>query len=136
MTTKLQNLTDATLGLVGFVVAFIGTALLAGASWALFSLLPGATLRAPGFIGIPPSSLFATTFAIAALGWALFGVDMLRVRVYPRAAAVILTIGAVISFVPILFPIPLSNIVLAVGIAWLGYSLFTRERTSSAEPSA
>jgi hypothetical protein len=64
---------------------------------------------------------FILTFALGALGWLLFGLVALRARVYPRAAAIALMVGAVISFLPILA----SGIVLNAVVAWLGFTLLT-----------
>jgi uncharacterized protein (DUF2062 family) len=61
----------------------------------------------------------------------LFGIAALRARVYPRAAAIVLIAGAVISFLPI----PASGIVLDVVLAWLGFVLFTGRSASAEQPS-
>jgi hypothetical protein len=97
------------LGLVGFLVAFLGVALLpAGIVW---------------------------TALLADLGWALFGVSILQARIYPRVAAILLIVGAVISGVvrALLVVGPGSvlayagagvDIVLYAAVAWLGYALW------------
>jgi hypothetical protein len=74
---------------------------------------------------------FTLTYVLASVGWILFGVVTLRAGVYPRAAAILLMVGAVISFVPLL----LTEVILAVAIAWLGFELLTG-RGVSAERSA
>ena len=58
------------LGLVSFVVAFLGTVL---------------------------AQSFAPLSLLASLGWALFGVSCVRARVYPRVGAKLLIIGAVLT---------------------------------------
>ncbi len=63
-----QSETAGIQGLDSFLVAFLGTALAQG------SVLAG---------------------LLADLGWALFGVASLQARVYPRAASVLLIVGAV-----------------------------------------
>ena len=73
---------------------------------------------------------FTVTYVLASVGWILFGVVTLRAGVYPRAAAILLMVGAVISFVPLL-----TEVILAVVIAWLGFELLTG-RGVSAERSA
>ena len=50
----------------------------------------------------------------------MFGVATLQAQIYPRTAAILLMIGAVISFVPL----PGTGFVLIVAIAWLGFALF------------
>ena len=108
------------IGLIGFLFAFFGTiSALTGNVWANL---------------------------LAYLGWALFGVSSLQARVYPPTAAMLLTVGAVITApfstltaselgnVPVLAGLCASTI-FNVAVAWLGFALFTGrgaspERTS------
>jgi hypothetical protein len=102
------------LGLTGFVVAFFGIASPAGFEW-------GAVLTG--------------------LGWALFGVASLRARVYPRPAAVLLIIGAVVAGLlnqllaalvvgspgsTLTYALVGAEVVRNVAVGWLGYALFSR----------
>ncbi len=50
---------------------------------------------------------------------------MLRARVYPRVATVLLIVGALLTFVPV----PGFGIVLGVAVTWLGYALFSEKAT-------
>ncbi len=50
----------------------------------------------------------------------MFGIATLRARVYPRVAAILLIVGAVLLGLPL----PGVEIVLAVAVAWLGFTLF------------
>jgi hypothetical protein len=111
------------LGLVGFLVTFLGMALAAGSYWAQGFVAPAAAQTAPEFLDDEPAWLncgFTLTLALLSLGWLLFGVAMLRARIYPRIAAILLMIGAVVSFLPL----PGTELVLIVAIAWLGFALF------------
>ena len=102
-------------GLISFLVAFLGTVLAQSFAWA--NLLAG-------------------------LGWALFGVSCLRANIYPRIAAVLLIVGALITGLvgtliggrpgSILVYIG-ADIILNVAIAWLGFSLFTRREQVAAQ---
>ena len=74
---------------------------------------------------------FTLTYVLASLGWLLFGVATLRAGVYSRAAAILLILGAIISFVPL----PLTEVILAVAIAWLGFDLFTGRDVSAECPA-
>jgi hypothetical protein len=105
------------LGLAGFLVAFLGTVLSAGAAWTIFFIAPKVAPLVPTFVEIP---WFELSFLLFALGWLLFGVATLRARVFPRAAAVLLIIGAVLIAVPL----PARALVLGVALAWLGFVLF------------
>ena len=116
------------LGLVGFLAAFSGTVLLAGALWFELFVTPALAAEAPGLVGSELGLAgFVLVFVFGALGWLLFGVATLRAGVYPRWAAVVLMIGAVLAYVPV----PLSGIVFSVAIAWMGFVLFAgRERVT------
>lgn len=57
------------------------------------------------------------TFSLFSLGWLLFGISILRARVYPRAAAVLLIVGAALTFIPL----PLTGIVFSAAVVWLGF---------------
>ena len=101
------------LGLIGFLVAFFGL-----------------TLGQRGF-------LWAAL--LANLGWILFGVAILGTRAYPRTAAIILIVGAVLSGIvnlligggvlitPASYAVigSVADIIFNVAIVWLGFSLFT-----------
>ncbi|MDP8950462.1 MAG: hypothetical protein M3N00_09560, partial [Actinomycetota bacterium] len=60
-----------------------------------------------------------SSYVLAALGWLLFGVATLRAGVYPRWAAIVLIVGAVLLGLPV----PGLEIVLAVAVSWLGFAL-------------
>ena len=120
------------LGLLGFLVAFLGTALVSGALWFELFITPSLAVEAPELaeaeLGLAG---FAISFLLVVVGWVLFGVATLRARVYPRLAAALLIVGAVASLVPI----PLSGVVLSVAVAWLGLMLFTGRGMLSEQPS-
>jgi hypothetical protein len=120
-----QSEASGILGLVGFAAAFLGEALVLGAVWTELFVAPFLANAAPAVLDAGPTGTLAVgfilTFALGALGWLLFGLAALRARVYPRAAAIALMVGAVISFLPI----PASGIVLNAVVAWLGFTLLT-----------
>ncbi len=127
-----QSEAAGVLGFVGFLVAFLGTALVSGALWFELFITPSLAAEAPELaeaeLGLAG---FILSFLLVIIGWLLFGVATLRARVYPRPAAVLLIAGAVLSFAPI----PLAGIVLSVAVAWLGFVLFTGRGMSSEQPS-
>lgn len=112
-----QSKSVGILGLISFVVAFIGTVLSQDFAWA--NLLLG-------------------------LGWALFGVSCLQSRIYPSIAAGLLVVGALITGLvgtlvtgevgSILVYIG-ADVVLNVAIAWLGFSLFLKREEAAGGPS-
>ena len=120
------------LGLVGFLVAFLGTVLLAGALWFELFITPALATEAPELLeaelGLPG---FILMLLFGAVGWVLFGVATLRAGVYPRWAAILLTVGGVIAFLPV----PLVGIIFSVTVAYLGFLLFTGQVGSDEQPS-
>ncbi len=121
------------LGLAGFLVAFLGTALVTGLLWASLFIVPTLAVEVPAFLdqveGPPPG--FFLTFITFAVGWLLFGIATLQARVYPRIPTILLIIGAVIA----VLPLPFTGIVLAIAVAWLGFALFTGSEASTEQPS-
>lgn len=108
-----QSEATGLLGLVGFLIVFLGTA-------------------APMGLGLAA--------ALATLGWALFGIASLQARIYPRTAVVLLIIGTVVGVVfDYLLAVPAvgnsgstlmfagegTEIIRNVAVAWLGYVLFS-----------
>ena len=127
-----QSQAAGILGLVGFLVAFLGTVLLAGALWFELFITPALATEAPGLLeaelGLPG---FILMLLFGAVGWVLFGVATLRAGVYPRWAGVLLIVGGVIAF----FPLPLVGIIFSVTVAYLGFLLFTGQVGSAEQPS-
>ena len=120
------------LGLVGFLVAFLGTVMLVGGLWFELFVTPNLAAQAPVLVEADLGSLgFTLTFFLGAVGWVLFGVATLRANVYPRWAAVLLIVGGVIFFLPV----PLRGIIFSVSVASLGFMLFTGQVRSDEQPS-
>ncbi len=118
------------LGLVGFVVAFLGTALVVGATWAQVFLGPYIAVEAPELFELEPPG-FLLTFTTLAVGWLLFGLATLRAGVYPRWAAILLMVGGAIAFLPL----PLRGIIFFGTVAYLGFLLFTGQVGADEQPS-
>jgi hypothetical protein len=107
------------IGLIGFLLALFGTiSALAGNIWANL---------------------------LAYLGWALFGVSSWQARVYPPAAAILLTVSAVLTApfsaliagelgnVPVYVGLG-ANTIFSMAVAWLGFALFTGRGLSADQP--
>lgn len=123
------------LGLVGFVAALFGTVLALGAVWAQLFVAPSLAIEAPRVLDTEPTGALALGYTLTflvflPLGWLLFGIATLRARVYPRVAAIVLIVGAVIGGL-----LPLTEIVLNVAVAWLGFVLFTGRGEAAQQPS-
>ncbi|MGH3087847.1 MAG: hypothetical protein ACRDSJ_11090 [Rubrobacteraceae bacterium] len=120
-------------GLIAFLVAFAGTALILGTWWTNAFVAPSLATDAPAFLEAGPTGVlgfaFTMSFALAALGWLLFGVVSLRAKVYPRVAAAALVVGAALTFAPL----PATGVVFYAAIAWLGVILFSRKELNPAK---
>lgn len=124
------------LGWLGFLIAFLGTALAVGASWAMFFVAPSAALVAPEFLDAdPPPGILNIGFILfsllLALGWTLFGAGAFLARTYPRWVAIVLVVAALIQ----LLPLPGTAIVFGVAVALLGFFALTRARISEEQTS-
>ena len=120
-----------TLGLVAFVLAFIGVNLSMGASFVDAFAKPVVwPWEDPEYFErtVAALAIFAPGFV---LGWVLFGVATHKARVYPRASAMLLIAGALI----LLLPLPLGGLVFAAALAWMGYVLFTGREEEVSQPT-
>jgi hypothetical protein len=111
------------LGLVGFLVAFFGTAFVVGDFYANTFVTPLVALGAPEFLDDPLSGILQVwlpfSFGVLAFSWLPLAIATLRARVYPRGASWFLLVGAVLALVPF----PLANLPFYGALAWLGLHL-------------
>lgn len=124
------------LGLAGYLVAFLGTLLVAGDWWFESFIAPRIAATAPDVMtGAITGSMVVgagATFGLFAVGWIAFGVATFRANVYPRPAAVLLIIGGVVGILAGSTP---YQVPLAVAVGWIGYAL-TRSDRSADIPAA
>ena len=111
------------LGLVGFLLAFFGTALVVGDFYANTFVTPLVAQGAPEFLDDPLSGMMQVwlpfSFGFLAFSWLLLAVCTLRARVYPRGASWFLLVGAVLALVPF----PLANLPFYAALVWVGLYL-------------
>jgi len=124
------------LGKVSFPIAFLGTALVIGISWAIFFVAPSAALEAPEFLDAeevrgPLDTGFILSGFVFAVGWALFGAGAWLVRTYPRWVVIVFIVAALIQ----LFPFPGTGLLFGVAVALVGFFALTRGSTSYGHPS-
>ena len=117
------------LGLIGYVIAFLGTLMVAGDWWFEAFVVPTITTQAPEVLGLPPSGSVLVgaiaTVGLYTVGWTLFGLAALRARTSPRAAALLLIAGGLAG------PLALSTpyqIPLAIAIGWIGLTFESESR--------
>lgn len=123
------------LGLLGFLAAFVSMALVVGAFWTFTFVAPSAAIEAPAFLNNeqtagPLNIGFMLTFMSFPVGLALFGIATFRARVFPRIAAAVLTLGALVSFAPFAG----VTLLLDLALIWVGYSLYSEHRAEAALP--
>lgn len=128
-----QSSEAGTLGLVGFLAALVGTGMLIGIMWTITFVAPSAAVEAPAFldneqVAGPLDAGFMISGLAVALGWALFGVATFRAKVYPRAVAIALTLGALVTFAPF----PATTLLLDLALVWMGAITI---RSVASEPS-
>lgn len=126
-----QSEAAGVLGLVGFLTAFLGTALTVGFAFTDLVVLPVLAAEAPEILNEDPPLAALVPFILSGVGWVLFGVAALRARVYPRWVAVLLVVGAVLAAIPVIF----STVVFALAVALLGLGLFTGSGEAVQQPS-
>ena len=125
------------LGLVGFALAFAGAVLVAGSTWEDVFILPALARNAPELLSAEPPGIVLfgeiLSFTLLTLGWLILGAAILRARAYPRVAAALVMVGAVVQALPFLPPAigVLGGVVFDLGVAWLGFVLLTGRGAST-----
>ena len=118
-----QSQAAGRLGLVAFLIAFSGTALVVGDFYANTFVTPLVAQGAPEFLDDPLSGMMQVwlpfSFGVLALSWLPLSVCTLRARVYPRGASWCLLVGAVLALVPF----PLANLPFYGALVWVGLRL-------------
>jgi hypothetical protein len=123
-----QAVSAGVLGLVGFAAAFSGMALSVGIAWLPFPA-PSLALAASGIGAVATWVGLVLAFA----GWALFGVASMRAGVFPGMAAMVLLVGAVLSFLTFV-GLP-GTLVLDVAIVWMGLALLSGRAAPAVRPA-
>jgi hypothetical protein len=83
------------------------------------------------------AALWSLLGVLLVLGGLLFGIATLRAGILPRWAAGLLAVGAGLAPVYALIPHelePLAAVPVGVGLAWLGYALWSERRAHAADP--
>ena len=126
------------LGLGGYLIAFLGTLLIAGDWWFESFIAPQLAAVAPEVMsGAITGSMAlgaAATFGLFAVGWTVFGIATFRANVFPRPAAGLLIFGGLVGILAGSTPYQLP---LAIAVGWIGVSLLGLQagRADVASPS-
>jgi hypothetical protein len=109
------------LGLVGYLVAFLGTMLVAGDWWYDAFIGPALRERAPEILTTAPGGSILIGAALTGLtfaaGWVTFGLASFRAGVFPRRAAVLMAVAGVAGVLTLISPF---QIPLALAVGWMG----------------
>ena len=126
------------MGLIGFILAFIGNIMTAGAAFLNAYVVPVASPElfeptGPLFTGLA-GLIILFSAVLVTVGFILFGIATMRAGVLPRWAALLVIIsawfGLAAAFSPIVFHI--GGIVFGLGNAWLGAAVWSSARTKMA----
>lgn len=120
------------LGLVGFALAFVGTAFALATAWSETFALAVLAEQAPAAVEEPEPRVAAglrISFPLFVVGWLLFAVASLRAHVLPRRPTVALVAGTVAAAVG--FAVPGVGALFGAAVAWLGYAASTSSISSS-----
>lgn len=127
------------LGLVGFLMLIVARLLFTGLTFFETFFIPVLATEAPQFIG----GLFAGEYEFPVVGVAgfaeiigglLFGIAIIRAGILPRWAAILFIIGIVPGRFGPEVVVRISSVVLGIGLAWLGYALWSERREEASEP--
>jgi hypothetical protein len=122
------------LGLIGFVMAFVGSVLFASVQfdeallWRIFAEEAPALLDTSGPMFADPafSRIYLVMGVLYILGFILFGIATMRAAVFPRAAAILLMVGVPLfasgMFLPQLIR-TFGAILAGMGLIWMGLNL-------------
>jgi hypothetical protein len=133
------------LGLAGFVLSFIGTALVGSLLYMVSTIVPSVAAETPALFEQAmtlPAFALAVVFLGYGVGFILFGIATMRAGVLPRWSALLLIVGVALSMLegsPIeqtaLHAIlTVGRILFGLALAWMGYALWSEEReTAGAE---
>jgi hypothetical protein len=140
------------LGLAGFLLLSLWLVLLLPFTFFEVFFLPLLVTEAPtfakGFLGIFTGSASRINFGalpalwqlsnvLLLLGGLVFGIATFRAGILSRWAAALLAVGCLLSPAAALLPHaiqPLVAVPIGVGLAWLGYALWSERREQAAEP--
>ncbi len=117
------------LGLIGFVVAFLGGMMAAGSTWSETFFGAWLAQAAPELLDADPAGAVIAgvlmSYLLFALGWLLFGLASLRAAVLARGASILLMVGALWFVAGGLGELPFAGVLYGAAMAWMGFALWS-----------
>jgi hypothetical protein len=127
-----QSATAGRLGLLGFLTAFLGTALVTGDWWFEAFAFPWLAQVSPDVVATPASGTLLTgglaSFTTFTIGWLIFAAATYRAHVFPRWTAVLLGAGALLAYGQ---GFPPLGALLAIAIGVTGVASLQLDRTQT-----
>ena len=117
-----QSATAAAFGGFAFALAAIGTFMLGGDLWFETFAVPWLADHLPEIYDQPKDGLLVAgalaSYALFAIGWALFGIASYRAGVYPRLLCAALVIAGLVGFNALAPPngVPIGLVIAALGL--------------------
>jgi len=135
-------------GFVGFALTFLGMFMLTSSSFTNLLIVPWLAQVAPQVIahGDGPPALFVFFLMghlLFAVGGILLGIAMLRARILPGFAGLLLLSGTILNLVS--FPLngsigtivgTVAIVLVALGLGWPGYALMTVPSPGEVQPAS
>jgi hypothetical protein len=128
------------LGLVGFVLAFVGTVLVSGIFAMASTVIHLVAVQAPALFdqAVTPPTFGVLVLVLGyILGYVLFGIATTRAGVLPRGSGLLLIIGSVMFLISESVPLnaSLSHLIVTIGdvifgasFVWMGFALWSEKR--------
>jgi hypothetical protein len=128
------------LGLVGFVLAFMGTVVVNSIFLMASTVMHLVAVQAPALFDQATSpGTFGVLMVVLGyiLGYILFGIATMRAGVLPRGSGLLLIIGSVMFFISeaVSLNVSLSHLIVTIGdvifgagFVWMGFALWSEKR--------
>ncbi len=142
------------LGLAGYILLSLWLVVIAGFTFVEVLILPSLATASPAFVeswlgmfngsagamdlGVLPM-VWTLSGPVYLLGGLLFGIATIRAGILSRWAAGLLAVGTLLAPVAALLPLeiqPKIAIPVGLGLAWLGYALWSERRARASEEQA
>jgi hypothetical protein len=141
------------LGLVGYIALSLGLLITAAFTFVEAFIEPILASASPAFVsgllgaveGVPSGSdlgalptIYSISSALFLGGCIVFGIATIRANILPRPAAALFAFGIIVS-APLTAAMDsprIAAVPIGLGLAWLGYALWSERRSPAAEPLA
>lgn len=135
-----QREASGTLGFIGYLVNWFGLLAVSGVDYAKNYILPYLSKgELQGLLAGPTRLVFLSSALFFLVGVILFSAASLRARIFPRLAILFYMIGFTLYSLSFLLPdvvVRSAEVLGALGIIWLGYTLWAALRKTATMSSS